>query len=138
MVIIMTIKRPLAWIIISIGALWGMYGIMMRYLQSDYALSMGVRWLMHGGNATFILHVGMIVIIAACLNSPKVIISSVLGYAVGFILAVYLNSDSPDPTRAMVYNDAAHIWMFTMLLLIIAATLWEIITRKVLRKNNSS
>jgi hypothetical protein len=132
----MTIKRPLAWIIISIGALWGVYGIIMQYLiLSNNTVTMGVRGLMHGGNAIFILHVGMIaIIIAACLNSPKVIISSVLGYAVGFILAVFLNFSSPDPTGAMVYNNAAHIWMYTLLSVLAAVTLWEIIGRKVLQK----
>jgi hypothetical protein len=130
----MTIKRPLAWIIISIAALWGTYGLILQYLQSDHAITMNVRWLMHGGT-TLILHVGMIaIIIAACLNFPKVIISSVLGYAVGFILAVFFNVTSPDPTGAMVYNNASLIWMFTLLLFIVAVTLWEIIVRKVLRK----
>lgn len=78
--------------------------------------------------------IGMfIIIISSFFYSKKVMISTVIGYSIGFIFSILFNKDGIDPGGGRT-NNAWIIWTYTFLIIILIGVVWEIID-KLKRRN---
>ena len=116
------------WILGGILTLALTYFIGQLTLFSRPAYAMGdIPWIL--------VIIGLLVIMAAgAAKAHKLIISTTIGYAFGFLLAVLFGHDYCIPTQGgCVYNNSWQVWLLSFLGFIGIGVLWEIASRVVIR-----
>jgi len=119
-------KSRIIWLVGSLVALCVCW-VICRALS--WSIFINTQW------STVLFIFGLVIlIIAAIIDGRKIMLCIVIGYVISFITGILFNSDSPDPTGAMVYNNWWQIWTYVYLIFIGVGVVLEIITKIVSKK----
>jgi len=121
-------------------------------LGTAVALSIGFLLLkfvlfdIHGmGQWTFILFIfgSVVIVVAAIFKACKIMISTPLGYVVGFVLGLLFNTDGTDIVDAsglIIHggsgiNNWWQIWTISFVAIVVVGVVWELLCRKNNKRN---
>ena len=122
------IKERLLWAVGAIASLWICY--VLWYILSSNDIITVLSWqFLRGWSFNLFVFGAIIIFIAMLTFARKIMISTVTGYAVGLVLAIFFNSDTFDPNPGIYVNNAWFIWTATYLIAIVAGVACEVVNR---------
>lgn len=115
-----------------IWAAGALFTLILAYLLCEillYFLHQQSTW-----HAFLIFFGTVVIIISAVFNCHKVMIGTVVGYLIGFVLAMLFQTDIVIGPDDLMGSNAWIIWTVSYLIIILASIVWEIVTRIMKRK----